>query len=204
MTKYQITFFINSTSKIIIPLKDPVESLGPIYIEKIILLFNNDRYLLSKTTLYHDMIDLRDLLKKALNKKLFLHPSISQDIGYLHNNKLHNEVDLPTCALPSDEIDWIGYLYHFWNAKKGLISLDSWIYNDAQGSIIFEATPVYPYLFSNTRYPNYIPYEEWIKTYKPYFITTLPRKTAEQWLEQAEYVIRIIENNEKRWKKEVK
>lgn len=47
--------------------------------------------------------------------------------------------------------------------------------------------------------PDYIPYEEWIKTYKPYFITTLSRETAQQWLEQAEYIIKIVDDNQRRW-----
>ena len=56
-----------------------------------------------------------------------------------------------------------------------------------------------PYLFSEPEEePNYTPYEEWIKTYKPYFITTLSKETAREWIEQADKIIRMVEFNEKR------
>ncbi len=200
MTKYEITFIINDKTKIIIPLKDPMEFLGPIYIEKILLIFNGHKALLSKTTIYHDMLHFSDLLKKALNQELFLHYSITLDIGYHHNEYLYIGVNNPKNLFTDNNDDgWNGYDYNLWSARNKLTSLDTWIYNASDGSIILEVTPIYPYLFSEPEEePNYIPYEEWIKTYKPYFITTLSRETAEQWIEQAEQIIRMVEYNEKR------
>ena len=183
-------------AKIIIPLKDPVEFLGPIYIEKILLIFNKHKAVISKTTIYHDMLHLLNLLKKALNQELFLDRYTKNNIGYLHNEYLYNSVNYLTY---NNDDDWKGYDYNLWSARNKLISLDSWIYNEVDGSIIFEVTPVYPYLFSEPEEePDYIPYEEWIKTYKPYFITTLSRETALEWIEQADKIIRMVEFNEKR------
>jgi hypothetical protein len=195
MTKYEITFFINDIAKIIIPLKDPVEFLGPIYIEKILLIFSKHKALISKTTIYHDMLHLSNLLKKALNQELFLDRYTKNNIGYLHNEYLYKSVN----HLTNDNVDWKGYDYSLWSARNKLTSLDSWIYNSTDGSIVFEVTPVYPYLFSEPEEePDYIPYEEWIKTYKPYFITILSRETALQWIEQADKIIGMVEFNEKR------
>lgn len=196
MKKYEITFFIDNINKIIIPLKDPVEWMGPLYIEKILLVSDNKKILLSKTTIYHDMIYFAEHLRKGLKKELYLHPSIKKDIGYLHNEDVCNEANFPTCSLPNGGISWVGYLHHLWESNA---HFDSWIYNASDGSIIFEVTQLYPYLLSEPEEPNHIPYEEWIKTYKPYFITTLSRETAEQWLEQAERIIKIISDNQKRW-----
>ena len=201
MTKYEITFLLNDASRIIIPLKDPIEFLGPIYIEKIFLIFNKHKSLLSKTTIYHDMLRFSDLLKKALNHKLFLNPSIILDIGLHHNEYLYAGVNNPTDPFINNDNneDWNGYDYHLWSARNKLVSLDTWIYNAPDRSIIFEVTPVYPYLFSEPEEePDYISYEEWIKTYKPYFIATLSRETAQQWIEQAEEIIRMVDYNEKR------
>jgi len=196
MTKYEITFLIDNTSKIIIPLEDPVEFLGPIYIEKILLFFNKQKIMLSNTTIYHDMLYLVNLLKKALNQELLLHSSITEDIGYLYNEHFCNNVTLYEDILPSGQIDWVGYLYNLWESTT---ACDSWIYNIADGSIIFEATPHYPYMFCEPEEePHYIPYEEWIKTYKPYFITTLSKETAQEWIQQAQQIIRMVEYNEKR------
>lgn len=200
MTAYKITFNIDNTAQLIIPLEDPAEVLSPLYRGKILLLLNSHTFLLSKTTVYHNMLDLVDLLKKVLNQKLFLDSSMIKDIGYFHNEHLCRTSQLPTYEFSNGGIDWIGYSYHLWSARDGLISLDSWIYNGPDGSIIFEITPLYPYMFSEPEEePGYITYDEWIKTYKPYFITTLSKKTAQDWLERAEIIIKTVENNQKKW-----
>jgi hypothetical protein len=197
MTKYEIIFPIDDTFKIIIPLKDPVEWLGPIYQEKILLLSKTKKIILSQTTIYHDLLYLSDLLKKTLNHKLFLHSSISQDIGYFYNEHHYHDTKLPVTVLPNGSVNWVGYVYHLW---ESLSHFNSWIYNAPDGSIVFEVTPFYPYMYCEPEEePDYIPYEEWIKTYKPYFITTLSKETALQWLEQAERIIKIVEDNQKRW-----
>lgn len=199
MTKYEIIFAVNNAIKIIIPLRDPIEQLGPISIEKILLLFNNRKVLLSNTAIYHNMLGLTDLLKKALKQKNFLF-STTKDIGYFHNEYLYESVNISTPIIPTNSIDWKGYNYHLWSARNNFASFSSWIYNAPDGAIIFEVTPIYPYLFSEPEEePDYVPYEEWIKTYKPYFITTLSREIAEQWLEQAEHIIKIVERNQRRW-----
>ncbi len=196
MTKYEISFVINDAAKMIIPLKDPIEFLGSIYIEKILLIFNRHKALLSKSAIYHDMLDLTRKLKKALKEEYFLHCSITKDIGYLHNEYLYSSINPPDNIFSNNDHDWIGYSYHLWASNA---HFDTWIYNAADGSITFEVTPIYPYLFSEPEEePDYIPYEEWIKTYKPYFITTLSRETAEEWIEQAERIIWMVEFNEKR------
>lgn len=193
-----ITLPINRETKIIIPLSDPVEYLGATYEEDILLFHYDHEVILSDLTIYHDMIDLVDLLKKALNQELLLHSSIISDIGYLYNNYHYDDTNFATHTFHTGVISWVGYLYHLWEST---LHFDSWIYNKSDGSIIFEVTPFYPYMYCEPEEePNYIPYEEWIKTYKPYFITTLSRETAEQWLEQAERIIKIVSDNEKRWR----
>src|SRR5689334_9352470 len=132
MTKYEIIFPIDDTIKIIIPLKDPLEFLGPIYIEKILLLLNKQKIILSKTTIYHDMLYLADNLKKSLNKELLLHFSIIKDLGYLRNQNLCNDIILPTHCFPDGGTRWVGYLYFLWQSNA---HFDSWIYNTSDGSI---------------------------------------------------------------------
>jgi len=196
MTKYEIIFTINDTHKISIPLKDPIEFLGPIYREKILLVLNKHKILLSKSTIYHDMLDLTSSLKKALAQEFFPDCSITKDFGHLHNEYLYNSINPSIHTLEHDTDDWPGYTNLVWSSTA---HFDTWIYNAADGSIIFEVTPVYPYLFSEPEEePDYIPYAEWIKTYKPYFITTLSKETALEWIEQADKIIWMVEFNEKR------
>ena len=199
MTKklYSITFPINKETKIVIPLKDPIDYIGATYEENIFLYHNNHKNIISDRTIYHDMLDLVDIIKKALNKELFLHSSISKDIGYLYNYCHYDNTNLAMHTFPNGTVRWVGYLYHLWESNS---NFDSWIYNKPDGSIIFEVTPFYPYMYCEPEEePDYIPYEEWIKTYKPYFIATLSRETAQQWIEQAEEIIRMVDYNEKRW-----
>jgi hypothetical protein len=201
MTKntHCITFWIDHKNKIVIPLQDPINTLEPIYEETIVLYHSNHEIIISDRTIYHDMSDLAAILKKALQKDLLPHPSITEDIGYLYNHyHYHNDNDNFTMhAFPTGVIEWIGYLYHMWESS---LNFDSWIYNSPDGSIIFEITPFYPYMYCEPEEEeNYIPFEEWIKTYKPYFITTLSQETALQWLAQAERIIKIVEFNQIRW-----
>lgn len=199
MNKYEITFSIHTTNKIIISLKKSLEYLDPLYREEIALLIDTKKIILSNATLYHNMIYLAENLKKALNHGLNLAPSITKDIGYSHNKYLYNAINISMPEI-SNDIEWVGYQYHLWSTRNDLISMDSWIYNDGDGSIVFEVTPIYPYLFSEPEEKqNYIPFEEWIKSYKPYFITTLSRERAEEWLKQAESIIKIVEDNQKKW-----
>ncbi|HJZ23671.1 MAG TPA: hypothetical protein VJ201_04395 [Candidatus Babeliales bacterium] len=202
---YNVIFLINNQAKIVIPLQDPVEWLGPIYQENIVLLSNNHKVSLSKKTIYHDMLDLVELLNQSLNNKLRLDQSINQDIGYLVHEYHIDETKVTQYTFPSGVISWVGYKYKLWEAHEDNLCLMSWIYNKPDGSIIFEVTPFYPYMYCEPEEePNYIPYEEWIKTYKPYLIAMLSKEKALQWLEQAQHIIRIIEENEAKWQAEKK
>ena len=90
---HSITFAIDKESNLLIPLQDPINYLGPIYEETIFLSHYNQEIILSDRTIYHDMLDLADILKKALNKELLLHPSITKDIGYFYNNYHYNDTN---------------------------------------------------------------------------------------------------------------
>lgn len=205
MNTHEIIFPLNNNTKIIIPLQDPVEWLGPMYEEDILLFYNNNKIFLSRGTIFHDMLELADLLQKAIKNKLSLHHSITSDIGYSLNEYHINEDHFATHTFPSGMISWVGYLYKLWEGNSDDLRLTTWIYNDNNSNIIFEVTPFYPYMFCEPEEePNYVSYEEWIKTYKPYLITILSREIAQKWLEQAEAIIKIIENNETQWQKKRK
>jgi len=192
-----INFSIDKHTKISIPLEDPIEYLGPAYQENILLFYNKHKIVLSDSTIYHDMMELAKSLKKALNQELILHSSIIKDIGYLYNEYHYDDANFTKHTFSNGFIGWVGCLNHLW---ESLSHFNSLIYNAPDGSIIFEVTLLYPYMYCEPEEePDYISYEEWIKTYKPYFITTISKETALQWLEQAERIIKIVEDNQKRW-----
>ena len=204
MNKNTISFILNQETKIIITLKDPIQQLNPYYEEYILLSQNNKTIQIADGQIYHNMHQLEEYLKKALANDLQLHTSITQDIGCLSNEYFNDETNFVTKDFNGTNL-WIGFEYHMWEFSRQDIGTTTWMYNDKNKNIILEITPGYPYFFCEPKEePNYIPYDEWKKTYKPYLKTILPKETAQEWLKQAEFIIKIIEDNETAWQKKKK
>ena len=73
---------------------------------------------------------------------------------------------------------------------------NSWMYNDKKGNIIFEITPFYPW-FDEDKIMGVqkIPYEEWIKGYKPIIKHIVPLQRLEEWMQQAKKMSEVLESN---------
>jgi len=198
----QTNLIINNKSKIIIlhPAED--YQLDCCVEDSIIMAIGDVEIILASGSVYHHLQRLAFLLQRASLSLLVPHESITKDIGYLFNEYSANicgekqENQTPLMYIEkNNEFYWPGNDCCLW-----AYDVTSWIYNKPDGSIVFEVTPRYPYMYYEPEEePDYIPYEEWIKTYKPYFVTTLSKETAQQWLEQAEHIIKIVEDNQKRW-----
>lgn len=80
------------------------------------------------------------------------------------------------------------------NSHKGMRPFyNSWIYNDQDGTIIFEITPFYPWHNTTKKtHPERISYKEWIKDYKPTIKTVILRENLIQWIEQTKALKREI------------
>ncbi|HSC25176.1 MAG TPA: hypothetical protein VLB80_03115 [Candidatus Babeliales bacterium] len=195
LTINEIIFALNNHEKIIIQLKSPLSTSDYCSTTPIILMQNNKQLILTKDFLYHNMNRLITLLKKALKNELLSDHYIMHDIGFLFNqysaNLCGEKLKKPTGLIYKKKNNisyWPGNDYHLW-AHNYI----SWIYNKSDRSIIFEVTPFYPYMYCEPEEEsNYIPYNEWIKTYKPYLIREIPRAIAQEWLKQAEYIIQTI------------
>ena len=200
--KHAITFEISPTEKIIIQLDLSLDRLDCCYIVDILLSQFNQEYTLSNEPVRCAMEDLTKFLKQALNNELQLHESITQNIGYLCNEYWQEKEGFVIDHLTNETSIWVGYRYRLWEGNNNNVSTNSWIYNDNNGAIILEITPSYPYTFCEpAEEPDYIPYDEWIKTYKPYLIKTLSIETAQKWLEQSKYITKVIQTNVARWEK---
>ena len=96
---------------------------------------------------------------------------------------------------------WKGNQSNIWSPVVRDGNLQTWIYNDKDGAIIFEITPLYPYHFCGAEEEDFIPpknyilYQEWMKGYKPYLIRTIPEDVARQWFEQTKVIVRQIKKN---------
>src|SRR5580704_4799145 len=131
---------------------------------------------------FHGVFGYNDISNKLLKNELLFDNDKRKDPGFeisLYWEELIKDTDV----IPQ---------YH-------LVSNDyysSWFYNDKDGNIIFDISPVYPWRRqeNNERAadPNFIPYSEWIKNYKVVVRRVIPRKTLIQWNEQAKNYIHVF------------
>ena len=198
----EIVFTLTKNEKIIISIDIPLTEVNCCTETSIIFIQKNHELVLTNDSLFNNIKTMIVLLQKCINQALLLDNTITKDIGYLFNQYsaiiCGENLERPTFVTyirKNNELYWVGNDYQLWSADY-----ITWLYNCVDGSIIFEVTPFYPYMYCEPEEePNYISYEEWIKSYKPYFIATLSRERAEEWLKQAEDIIKVIENNQNRW-----
>lgn len=203
MEKQNFLFLLNEADSLTMELHIPLDKVDCCYEESIVFIYNKKKIILCHQAVKDSMYALSIVLKKALEKDLFLHNSIKYDIGYSYNEYSYylcagNSIIKDTffCEMLENSSIWVGMRYYLWAGND----LVSWLYNDHEGAIIFEVTPFYPYMYPGAEEElNYISYEKWIKNYKPYFIRTISRETAEEWLEKAHFIVEQIDKNIARW-----
>ena len=184
-----LTFTLND-EKIAIKLPEPNFFLTNYDRISIFFYRNNEKILLSSFTVF-DFIDaLRFLLIKGLKNELQLHASLNQDLGYMLNRWFEEKKFKFVSVTKNGDTYWVGNNYQLASGKFA-----SWIYNNIDGDIIFEITPVYPGVFIYENKPRYREYMKWRETYKPYFTGTISKEIAQQWIEQAQKILNEIECN---------
>ena len=207
MKHEKIVFSLNGNDGLEIILKERLDSIDYLSEAAISFFQGDDKYILfNNDILLYALGVIQTLLKSALADGLYLHESIHHDIGYLYNtycDALWNEkLEIKkqfVYQYYEDSRMWVGSSYHLWNAA----TVGSWIFNNKNGDIIFEIVPLYPYDFYDDNKPaDAIPFDEWIKNYKPYAIRTIPKEVAVQWLNQAESLLQTIAKNVERFKSE--
>lgn len=153
---------------------------------------------LDTITIKSTLATFSDKLELALKNELKLDASIKQDIGYSYNlveHYFHNDSkQVPGFKYERVEgltnPSWVGYKYGILGTFSNS-SMGKWLYNDAEGAIVFEIAPIYPwfnYCAEEDPVPEgYIPFEEWIKHYKPTLIRKIPHDVAKKWAAQAKF-----------------
>jgi hypothetical protein len=201
MKRNNICFRLTNSESMKIELGESLDYVDCCYRARIFLLHEEVESLLSDDTLLYNMQRLCDVLRASLTNELLPHESINDDIGYLYNEYYQDESKFVETQFEGQSI-WIGYKYNLWSAYTNKSRLVTWIYNDRDGNIILEVTPFYPYLYCDPEEEShYVSYEEWIKNYQPLIVRKISKKIAQEWLEQAETIIKRINANIERWKK---
>ena len=135
-------------------------------------------------------------LTKALENKLRLDKTIKQDIArlwnieeyYFHNGLGHVPEFKYEMTQGFSKPQWVGYKNAILSAMPSN-ALGTWLYNDDEGNIIFEIAPIYPWFSYDPKTEpvpeGFIPFEEFMKNYKPTLIRKIPVEVARKWAEQA-------------------
>ena len=187
MNRELLTFKLNDHVNIIIRLNHPDDMINAGYEARFYFMYYNHRLLLSYFFLQSNIWELKELLNNALNKKLFLDKYFTQDIGYYWNHAL-NQND--TYKRLGDDYSILKN-YKFWGTNRC-----TWIYNDEQGNIIFEITPLYPHTYTyKKRKRSYNYFLKWMQSYKPIYKQIISREIAQQWIDQADQIIAEIDKN---------
>lgn len=184
-------FKLNDQEQFIIKTTDPIENLHCCSAVPVTFETAKTQYIVSDWNTYEEIRRFNKILNEALNNALYLDKLIIEDIGYFYNQEEHQGINSVYNTLSP---------YWAWSTPS---NTRTWIYNDQEENIILELTPAYPWFdFDPEEHPEkkkaFIPYAEWIKTYKPYVVRTIPRDVAEQWLKQTQYILKHINANLRR------
>jgi hypothetical protein len=153
--------------------------------------------------LVHEELDgtltsFKYLLGRALEKKIHIHPSIKQNIGYTWDQVLHDKTSIEYVITPESGM-WVGKKNLLWSTRSsGRPSLTTWLYN-SDDLIVMEITPTYSWHFSDPKKgEKFIEYDEFMKSYKPFFKTIITPETAQKWIKQIDSLLAIVKENEKK------
>jgi hypothetical protein len=140
-------------------------------------------------------------LKKAIDNKLLLHESLTEDLGIIWNYKScqipYNFFMMPT--QDGKNLYWVGSNYKIGGTFYDTdYEVTTWLYNDEAYNIVLEVTPFYKWSLDEPEIddPDFITYDEFMKNYKPLIHRVIPHQIAVQWLEQLMQVYRSFFTNE--------
>ncbi len=200
MTANNIIFNINDSNYIRIELLQQLSHLFRYDEVTITLHTQHQKYILYQNDFIIEALQsLSYSLQKALTNALNLHESITKDIGYLWNRCLWgNSKKLVEEIGAENQIYWVGERYLLWSGQQ----IDSWLY-EKNNQLFLEVTPTYQWppipIKEARKQPGFISYREFMKQYTPYAIIPLEKKIAQEWLEQTEQLIKLIEANDSKY-----
>jgi hypothetical protein len=202
MHRNEILFSLTQTESMVLVLEESLTEVHCCYEAPVFFRGKEGEFLLSDDTVRHHMYKLVSLLTKSLSNGLLCHKSLHLNIGSLFTRYRFYSFDQDMAEkqglIFDEEDEWVG-------TKHLLFAYDIavWIYNDQQSAIILEFTPWYKgNYFDFEGETDFTQYEQFLKDYKPLFTRTLPRDVAQQWLDQANSILKQITENSERFEKE--
>ena len=112
-----------------------------------------------------------------------------QDVGYFHNRGKYGPV-----ATRIKKADHLGS-FLVWSSPCIGLYLETWLYNDAQGNIIFHVTELFRRDDIKFIKDQKVAYKEFMQNYKPTLIRVIPRSIARTWLAKCKRLLKVVEKN---------
>ncbi len=204
MRLHDVVFLLNEAEKIVVKLACSIHEADCCFRAPIVFVQTNKEYILGDgavSSVSFNMHRFVDMLSLALSNSLQLHESlkksnnIGDDIGYLYNEYLQNNISkLVYKKEKNEDYDhWVGDRHRLWGKE-----LQVWIYNNQDGDIFLKFTPIFPGKFSlgdpidSEEIENAAQYTGWIKDYTPFLTRKIPREVAQKWLEQANEIFQYM------------
>ena len=128
------------------------------------------------TSSFSNKMATSKLLAKVLEGKAVYDKAVNGDLGFLYNQYCEEII-----------VSFPGVAHYFWSGfdRNTGTAVESWLYNDKDGNIIYEITPLYPWNDQVLRKdPRRITYKKFMKNYKPILQALISRETIRQWIKQ--------------------
>lgn len=148
---------------------------------------------------YETTMELVRIIKEKIitihNNPLIAPTHFSSNLGYDWNHAYHHY-----CNNDNTALDKTFFKYMFFSTYETI----TWFYTK-NSSFIIEITPCYKWSdCTPTKNEQFETFEEFMKNYKPIAIHEISKKTAQEWLKQAQDYLDIIEPQFEQWCKEHK
>lgn len=155
---------------------------------------------------------LEQFLKKliqAYNNQLPLDSSITQNLGWMNNEYMHeypkNKFNFQLTPQTMTQVSyWVGLQYQVWSTFDDANPyVSTWLYNDIDNNIIFEVTPFYRWSIQAQKPEDidFISYAEFMQNYTPLFYAVIPHHVAAEWLKKTTEAYRLFFSTEENFQK---
>jgi hypothetical protein len=197
LKKIEYIFFLTINESIIITVIEEYDTYKIFYDTFSNVFFSQKemKILLAHDTLYEECRLLNTVARNALEKKNFLDEITMSDIGIIYNETFNKSVSSKYTNLEAEELLKKIAKYTLWSPIVSMNNMRTWFYTNTSGEIILFIAPVYPFTFSSKRVKGYMPYDEWIKSYKPFVKRIISPETAQAWIKQTDEIMTLIQKN---------
>ncbi len=192
MNQKLLTFLIHEHAKIRI--QQPAKNYTFDWYDEanFIMQYYQHQYILERTHVKSAIEAFKEYLNNTLQNNHQLNSYLTDNIGYYWNYALNQKYKHD--QIFGDDYDILNN-FNIWSRYNQ----STFLYNDHQGNVIFEITPLYPYTYAyGKKKRTYGYFLKWMQSYKPTFKSVISKETVLKWIEQTQEILDIIDENSKK------